>query len=524
MLAECVISQLFQRVYDTEVRSATPEDLYRLFMIFAISSITTYRRGQTQEHPYGYFRAAQRYSAQVPLSGTLEGVQNLLLVARFAMYYHVDCSIWDMARFCIRQCILLGLHRPPATPPTPIEEQTMRNVFWDCYVHDRYSSGILGRPYAIAEHDISVELPLELSEKEILISPSSSLREISAQMNGLPSAPNAASVFCFVVRLRRILTRISTCFYGIHGHGNRSRHNVADAGKIRLQTDLFMNELSAARATAPVFATPPRSLYERQEWYDFLVEKDKLTLIRGSLSRIAVDALHPPLSLLHQALRCATSVINMYNNLFREGRITWTRSYYQILFSSGLSIMYTISLLKQGRPDSGSEQEAMFAEASSALSVASELMKLFVSEMPDAAGFANVFDVLVKQYSTLGTGTGTRARPSRTGSPRAHETSGLQNTGLDVASSQSATANLQPMPDGQAIESFDAMTGLPTLYNNQLRDHSTYNFGLELDFDDFQNWPLYPANTDSIIGQVEAGLGEYAWGMLPDQWDFRGMS
>ena len=52
------------------------------------------------------------------------------------------------------------------------------------------------------------------------------------------------------------------------------------------------------------------------------------------------------------------------------------------------------------------------------------------------------------------------------------------------------------------------------------------NYGF--DFDDFPTWSLH-SGTDNIIGQVEASLGEYAWGIAPDdslwtQWDvFQGI-
>jgi hypothetical protein len=105
LLAERDVTDTFHRVYSSTEEQQTATDLYRLYMIVAIASVTTYRRGLTHQHPYGYFRAAQRYFAQAGAVGDARAVQNVLLVARFSMYYHVDCSIWDLARFSIRQCI-----------------------------------------------------------------------------------------------------------------------------------------------------------------------------------------------------------------------------------------------------------------------------------------------------------------------------------------------------------------------------------------------------------------------------------
>lgn len=137
LLSRSSVSQLVNRVYAPSGRAASAEDMYRIFMVFAISSVTTYRRGQTQEHPYGWFHSAQQYAKQVDFVGSISGIQNLLLVARFAMYYQCQLSIWDIARACIRQCIALGLHRPPKARLSPLDEQARLNLFWDCYVHDR---------------------------------------------------------------------------------------------------------------------------------------------------------------------------------------------------------------------------------------------------------------------------------------------------------------------------------------------------------------------------------------------------
>lgn len=527
LLAQCTLTDLARKVYDPNNGQISAEDMYRLFMVFAISSITAYRRGQTQEHPYGYFSAAQRYASEVSMAGSIEGIQNLLLVARFAMYYHIDCSIWDIARFCMRQCIALGLHRPPTKLVSPLEEQIQRNVFWDCYVHDRYSSGILGRPYAIAEDDITVELPVEVREESLVSSRSNSLNDLRPESQNLP---NEASVFRFVIKLRRIITNISTCFYSSRGHAQHPRRNIADAGRVRSDLYRFLEELRCAREHAPAFPEP-RSLYERSEWYDFLVEKDKLTLIRGALAQMPVDGLHPPRGLLEMCSHCATSVIELYSTMFSRGHITWTRSYFQIMFTTGLSIMYAMSILRHEKAFQTSEQKDMFARASRALISASDLMKMFVSEMPDAGHFAVVFEVLVKQH----TGTGTRTRPSRAANPPARDHTGQPFNPSETPYTQHDAVPMQSLPpqDG-SLDAYSATlvgAGLQPALNPQVApDQGEYEFTLELGPDDFQNWSLFPTNTDTVLGQMEADLGEYAWGMPPDDslWDqwgaFRGHS
>lgn len=59
-------------------------------MVLAIASVTNFRTGRIVDNPYGYFMAAQRLANNVPMLGGIDGVQNLLLIARFAMYYYIS--------------------------------------------------------------------------------------------------------------------------------------------------------------------------------------------------------------------------------------------------------------------------------------------------------------------------------------------------------------------------------------------------------------------------------------------------
>jgi hypothetical protein len=59
LLRQEVLS-IFNRVYDAAIVSSD-QDRFRLLMVFAISATTRYRAGISNEHPYGYFMAAEKY-------------------------------------------------------------------------------------------------------------------------------------------------------------------------------------------------------------------------------------------------------------------------------------------------------------------------------------------------------------------------------------------------------------------------------------------------------------------------------
>lgn len=198
----------FDRVYSSVPGSYVPQDHFRLFMIFAISGVTRYRANLTDKHPYGYYLAALHWIDRIPIVGGADAIQNLLLVARFGMYYHVGISLWDISQSCMRQCVELDYHAESARLLTAFDEQKRRRIFWECYILDRYSSSMLGRPFAIADGDISAGIPAVANDETVRSMPALSHIEPPALQ-----LPTELSVFVFCIRLRRISSRVRTDFY-----------------------------------------------------------------------------------------------------------------------------------------------------------------------------------------------------------------------------------------------------------------------------------------------------------------------
>lgn len=66
--------------------------------------------------------------------------------------------MWDLTRISMRICIENRYHKKGSMKLKPIEDQLRRRVFWTSYICDRHSSSMLGRPLAIEEDDIEVEV------------------------------------------------------------------------------------------------------------------------------------------------------------------------------------------------------------------------------------------------------------------------------------------------------------------------------------------------------------------------------
>lgn len=450
-------------------------------MIFAISAVTRYRANLTAYHPYGYYQCALRWIDKVPLLGSADAIQNLLLVARFGMYYHVGISIWDVAQCSMRQCIELGYHASPATLLGPVEEQKRRRVFWECYIIDRYSSAVLGRPFAIADSEVSVSLPVAANDEVIQTAATSALSDIPT----VPTAtPTELSVFVFYIKLRRISSRIRTEFYipRRSRSGPSTPLNISSVGHAQIKVEGYLNELNRWRLEAPVFAQPA-SLYERPEWYDYLLETDKLALLRAAMHMAPKRRNNRPSPRLLQAnLEAATRAIELYAGMLEKGLITWTRNYFQTIFASGLSVIYCLYF-----GPTESDRVADLGRYWNILDVCSRVLEVFRREMPDAGIFATIFMELKAQF--------------------------LQKRAVHPGVEQNVQRSNQEPGDNAArppVEHDQQSAFGRSGGNGLLSGISENDLGPQVQ--DEQDLFL----SQDIIQSIEEGLGQYAWGFPGD--------
>ncbi|EUC41937.1 hypothetical protein COCMIDRAFT_104893 [Bipolaris oryzae ATCC 44560] len=362
----------------------------------------------------------------------------------------------------MRQCIEWKLHLKPAHPLDPLVEQHRRRVFWECYVLDRYSSGILGRPFAIAESDIEVELPFD-ADDDYLVNSSITSLDLMPKRGPGPSEVSVSTEFKSIGHVYTAFTRLRS-------------------------------ELNEWRATAPIFLYP-RSLYERPEWHDFLHEKDMLLLARGAMHNVPSKpyAGAAVKEILTACYVSASRIIELYSTLMEKRAITWTRSYFQVIFTAGLTVTFCISLelLK-------SSIEADFEQRHPArtLALCSAILSYFKDKMPDAASAAVVFDVLKDECLKENLPRVETSNPSQdpmhdSGAHPVHNNSTVMTGDLEQACGTMAGAMSQDNIDlGPGNGQFDPHYGLGS---------QQFDFSL----------------TNNLMTQLEAGLGEYAWGSLP---------
>ena len=104
-------------------------------------------------------------------------IQCLHLLIILSIHCSTAGSAWHLIGFAMNKCIALGYHREEARAVAVRSEsdtQQRRWAFWGCYLLDRLICAGLGRPFSIADEDISVPLPSEASVMATLNDMSSS--------------------------------------------------------------------------------------------------------------------------------------------------------------------------------------------------------------------------------------------------------------------------------------------------------------------------------------------------------------
>jgi hypothetical protein len=206
----------------------------------------------------------------------------------------------------------------------------------------------------------------------------------------------------------------------------------------------------------------------------------------------------------------ATRTIELYANLRSKDAITWTRSYFQIIFTAGLTVIYCVILdvLTDNHGLSATHTDPL-----QTLHICGSLLDLFKDKMPDAGSFETVFNVINEGFvkdrfaDSLPSSANVAAAPT---SQHRQQLSGhLSNP--EVFSSHSVNGN--PLHsgvgtvDGHYLLSVDEQEQQTTADVISLRDFpdiTTAQFAQELAI----------GHTDDLMNQLESGLGEHAWGSL----------
>lgn len=200
------------------------------------------------------------------------------------------------------------------------------------------------------------------------------------------------TIFFVSVRLRQISSHIQTEFSKLRGKIIESSPKRNLAGHVHVVMTKLLKELQEWRSSTPIIQEPS-CLYEMQEWYDHLLARERLSVLRRAIDLVPKVHGSPPKDILTVFLRSALEAIDRYHILCQaRSMLTHTRSYFHMLFTAGLSVMYCTSVSKQISPED-------LRASHEGLQRCQELLRSVTLQLPDAKNYVAVFEALLRDHS-----------------------------------------------------------------------------------------------------------------------------
>ncbi|KXH37368.1 hypothetical protein CSIM01_06136 [Colletotrichum simmondsii] len=383
------VKSLCGRVFSHESagQPASIHDLFRAFMILAIGSVLPFLNGTHDQHPEGYYLAALQRMGSDFLTRGLASIQDLLLICRFGIYHRIGTSIWDVVRLCGRLCIEQRLHHNDNDSTNFMQVQMKRRVFWQVYMIDRYSSTVLGKPFSIDDRDIEVGFPADANDEDIVTANQISSDFEAFRSSHVTLATTEMTVFFISVRLRQISSRIHSEFSRLACNYLQPSKSHLAPGHIFQTLGCLMQDLQHWRDDCPVFQLP-KCLYESQDWYDLLLAREQLYLVRRAIDLMPKRGGKTPHHISVLCLKIALRTIWAYSKLCQQRPLTThTRSYFHMMFTAGLSVLFCVSTATK------IEKEGL-SDASAGLIQCEETLKNMAEKLPSAKQYVAVFEAL----------------------------------------------------------------------------------------------------------------------------------
>ncbi|CZR52338.1 uncharacterized protein PAC_02215 [Phialocephala subalpina] len=304
---------------------ANHASLFLVYMVFAIAAIDLQRQKKELNgaHLEFFNTATSMYLPGLMAEDNLETIQGLLLMTIFAINEPQSINAWMVNGVAIRFAIDLGLHRKSSCPTRSLLRSEMKKrIFWSAYLLDRNISVALGRPFSIQDREINVDLPMQLTDQQLL--------EDSAPQETFGPTIYDTSTFRHIIRLRQIHSKILRKFYPVNA-------SEQDGTTIQDSRDQIRAELEQWMMTSPRYMSPTTATFQSFEWFTIAYNHALILLYRPS-------PVCPQPNL--QALQiCADSSINMitgYLALYSKNKITYTWIALHSVFMASVTMLYTL--------------------------------------------------------------------------------------------------------------------------------------------------------------------------------------
>lgn len=294
-------------------------------IVCAIASAEKPSRSTAQKGCRLFFREAVKDLHLVMSSENFECVQCLLLLCMYGHNEPQSVNMWYTTGLALNLAVGLDLHRKESIA----EQETMtaemsKRVFWGAYVMNCSMAINMGRPLGIQDSDISMPLPLQMTDNQL----DESVNSPYVEQTLIPSVVDA-STFIHIIKLRRLNAAIYTAFHSI---GSTLAHSTE---LNRLRAGYFV-ELNQWLITAPRY---PQTLstFQSTEWFQIAFHHAVLSLYRPSRG-----APMPSSDDLRVCTESSIGLISSYSALYARNRIKYTFVAIHSLFMAAVTMLYSL--------------------------------------------------------------------------------------------------------------------------------------------------------------------------------------
>ncbi|KAJ9209436.1 transcriptional regulator family: Fungal Specific TF [Paecilomyces variotii] len=342
----------------------SPLWLFRVWMVLAIGSTAYCSVSLVDEsESVMFFNKAMTYFEDAFSCGDMAALEVLMLQVSYSFFNQLGPNTWFLVGVATRMAIGMGLHTSSTYENIPVDVSEYRKrIFWSLYMMDRVVSMALGRPFAMRDEDIDVEIFADVDDENIRTD------RIVPQD---PLQPSSMQVPRHILALRKIASVIGEKVY------SQTKARGMDQGQRDEVIRQIHKQLVEWRRSMP-FPLPElqgsRVPHLSSSWFDLNYYTHVTMLYRPSPLCPILDV--PKVKILAES---SAMSIRQATNMHLQQRLSYNWLNLFGVFTSSLALMYSVT----AQPDSLSsalEQTGAIGD----LELAVELLGTFGKKFPSA--------------------------------------------------------------------------------------------------------------------------------------------
>lgn len=309
--------------------SASDLSTFIVNMVLAIGASEKNRSSPSRQALHqSYFRSAIRKLNHALTADDLDAIQCLFLLSMYGSYEPQAINLWHTTGLALRLAVGINLHRRESLGRHGLlEDEMAKRLFWCIYTMDRSICITMGRPLGIQDSDITMPLPLCLTDETLVAQQD----DPSLPLSALTSDPRDMSTFLHIIQLRRLNADI---YKAIHSAGD----TTLTADSIDALRSRYYAQLNHWLVSTPRYINSA-CMNQTSEWFQIAYHQAVMNLYKPSHAS-------PPGSVSLDAIRlCADSAISLiinYSSLHAKNRITYSFVALTSVFMAAVTMLYSL--------------------------------------------------------------------------------------------------------------------------------------------------------------------------------------